>query len=853
MKLISCHIENFGKLSNADYEFRSDVTEFCEKNGFGKSTLAAFIKAMFYGLPTVRADKFNERKHFYPFDGKKFGGYLVFELGGKQYRITRWFDKKSETADELTVFCGKSPCNEFGNDIGRAVFGVDKESFERTVFITSDAVDMCATSGISAKLNNFADNSDSGNTYEEVYEKLEKAKKRLKATRGEGGLINEQNRKIQELKSEIRNLETVSDSLRLQYEKANELNRAIESGERRIKEIESINLVAERWEQYENMALRLGEDERELAGICRQYPSGIPTSDEIGTIKELAGRLNSLDVKIEATSFNEEKSTRLETYSGIFADGVPSEEYMRLLQNDISRVAELRVLIDNKATAQKPERAEELERKFGRDIPSDGKIEKIRADIEQYKKLDAQIKEQSDIAAVNAPAKSKRNLLYLLIAAVAACVTIAGFCLVAVNAVLGGVLLGVGVIALAADGFIWFAGRKNGSPYSITVNEAAAKNKADIKLTEERVRAFLVPYGYYSQNGIVFDFATFENDLNEYRNIKKAIGATECELQSLRGEMQELINKTRDCFARYSIAEEDLQKAYVQLQTTVAEYSNLKKDAENVRQSQSQAADEMDSGRGEIERILQSYSIELQSDLSAQADALNSDSAAIERLKKDIAAKRAELDNYKNKYGLTEKPVVPKCDVTESEEELSRSRKELAVINGNIAEDESKVESLDDRRSSLAEAEEELNKLQYRYDVLDATIVLLRKAERNLKDRYIAPIKNNFLYYAEMIEKTLGEKAEMDEDFNITFMRGGELRSDKHLSAGQRSVCSLCFRLALVNNMYPGEKPFIIMDDPFVNLDEEHMAKTVNAVKALSRDNQIIYFCCHDSRKIAGL
>ena len=40
------------------------------------------------------------------------------------------------------------------------------------------------------------------------------------------------------------------------------------------------------------------------------------------------------------------------------------------------------------------------------------------------------------------------------------------------------------------------------------------------------------------------------------------------------------------------------------------------------------------------------------------------------------------------------------------------------------------------------------------------------------------------------------------------------------------------------------------MDDPFVHLDEEHMQKTVQTVKDIARDKQIVYFCCHDSRRI---
>ena len=50
MKLIQCHIENFGGLSDVDFSFEDGLTVLYQPNGFGKSTLAAFIKAMFYGF-----------------------------------------------------------------------------------------------------------------------------------------------------------------------------------------------------------------------------------------------------------------------------------------------------------------------------------------------------------------------------------------------------------------------------------------------------------------------------------------------------------------------------------------------------------------------------------------------------------------------------------------------------------------------------------------------------------------------------------------------------------------------------------------------------------------------------------
>ena len=45
MKLISCYIENFGCLSQYKLDLRPGLTLIEEENGFGKTTLAEFIRA----------------------------------------------------------------------------------------------------------------------------------------------------------------------------------------------------------------------------------------------------------------------------------------------------------------------------------------------------------------------------------------------------------------------------------------------------------------------------------------------------------------------------------------------------------------------------------------------------------------------------------------------------------------------------------------------------------------------------------------------------------------------------------------------------------------------------------------
>ena len=76
MKLLSLHIENFGTLQDFDLVPSEGLNVLYQKNGWGKSTLAVFIKAMFYGLPssTNRSLDENERKKYSPWQGGAFGG-----------------------------------------------------------------------------------------------------------------------------------------------------------------------------------------------------------------------------------------------------------------------------------------------------------------------------------------------------------------------------------------------------------------------------------------------------------------------------------------------------------------------------------------------------------------------------------------------------------------------------------------------------------------------------------------------------------------------------------------------------------------------------------------------------------
>ena len=96
MKLIKLHIDGFGKLSRYDRTFRDGLNVILGENGWGKTTLTAFLKAMLSGLTP------DERRRYRPQNGGSFGGTLELEIQGRRCSISRSFGETPE-ADMLSV------------------------------------------------------------------------------------------------------------------------------------------------------------------------------------------------------------------------------------------------------------------------------------------------------------------------------------------------------------------------------------------------------------------------------------------------------------------------------------------------------------------------------------------------------------------------------------------------------------------------------------------------------------------------------------------------------------------------------------------------------------------------------
>lgn len=218
MRLISARIENFGKLHQVSFDFVTVCQVFCEKNGWGKSTLASFLCTMFFGFggEKKRDDKKNERKRYQPWQKGVYGGSVVFEAKGIQYEMSRIFGQK-ESEDEFCLRRKESHviCNDFSKNIGEELFGIDREAFLRTVYISQLDCETTATDTINAKIGNLIENNDDVNRYEKAINLLKNKGNYLRPDHKKGHL-NKLQEEIWQIENDVRE----EDRVRREMEEA---------------------------------------------------------------------------------------------------------------------------------------------------------------------------------------------------------------------------------------------------------------------------------------------------------------------------------------------------------------------------------------------------------------------------------------------------------------------------------------------------------------------------------------------------------------------------------------------------------------------------------------------------------
>ncbi len=232
MKILSCYIEDFGSLHHVKCSLRDGLNSLNERNGWGKSTFAVFLRAMFYGLENSRNsssyDEKDYRKNLKPWQGGNFGGYIEFETSGKRYRVTRFFaDRKREDTFELLDLDTGTESKDFTASLGEELFGIDANGYERSVYIPHNELLVGNNDSINARLLGLLENDGDMNNYEKAVGILNEARRELKKTGGRGKIDRESETRAE---LEVR-LKKAEETGRVMQGKKSELAEAVKEKE----------------------------------------------------------------------------------------------------------------------------------------------------------------------------------------------------------------------------------------------------------------------------------------------------------------------------------------------------------------------------------------------------------------------------------------------------------------------------------------------------------------------------------------------------------------------------------------------------------------------------------------------
>lgn len=779
MRLISCHVQNFGRLHDFKYDFEEGCNVISTHNGWGKSTLAAFIRIMFYGFEgeSKRNALENERKRWSPWQGGVYGGSLTFDDGRSSFTVTRTLGNKvADDSFELRDAATNLIVGDYSERLGEELFGVNSESYMKTVYIGQNDVITSTTDGINAKIGNIADDTADLDCYERTSAYLNDLLTKNSAKRVTGSLYKLKN-EIANLQVEVQNGDDITEAIEKTEKKIIETEEAIKL----LGEYRDANLIGQKKaSDYKDVQSilqvydKLEKDYTDSQGILEEkrgaFPGDVPNEEDLAEYLEAATKAEKLKGQSEIQKVSDEDEQYLNRLRDKYKTGVVTDAQIKKMQ----------------------QKWRERDAKLIEESQEEARIKVSKAELEAM------------ADNVKLPAKAYGGIVFIVIGLIAAIATI----LLAPNMLYTYIGIAVGAILIAVGiGFTLLVAKKHRQAVDrLLRDEHHAIEEQERRLKEDigkRVKLERSLEEFLTGLGIEYNPKTVVDELENIRN----------ELAS-----------------------------YEKLLVSEKNYYEI--------------CDEYEKADMVVVKFIKDLGLEPVDDRIMQINGLTASLKAYEEALKNaeqIAEKKTKYEKDNDietlrKINLPETiPSLTKLTeeyndmVIESERlsaQLKDSRQALETLYENKEIIEEKIANLEDYKLKLKKAERE-------YKNVELAAKYLTSAKESLTSRYMDPLMKEFEKYYSVITGKTAAGYKMDANINMTVEESGTQHDIALLSAGYRDLLGFCMRLALVDAMYENEKPVLVLDDPFVNFDNEKLEGVKKLLEMLKEQYQVIYFTCH--------
>ncbi|MCQ2497309.1 MAG: AAA family ATPase [Lachnospiraceae bacterium] len=872
MRIIKIHISNFGKIHDFDFAFEGNQTIIREDNGWGKSTFAAFIKAMFYGLQgNGRGIETSERKKYSPWQGGAFGGSITFEVDGKRYTLSRIFkDKEANDDFDLRDALTNLKSNDFTANIGQELFKIDCASFEKSVFVGQNSCATETTGDISARIGSIVEMTSDIGDYDKAMSVLVAGQKQYKKGSGRNtGIIDETENAIRELTREIHNSNGIDDALHELEMKRDAEQKLLDAKKNEMEDKSRIQETAAKNQELFNKKkewLRLSAEKQEAkAGFdeaMELFPKGVPEMSELDEMQKRCMEIKAQETLADANELRDEESVLLGELSAKFAGGYPSDDEID------SKIAEANELVNIRKqhaagmlTAEENRRFGELKASFENDEYDIDEIIRIRDTRERKKSELKSMKATVNMLMSMIPEPSvKKPAPLVLIAGVLA--VLAGIVTVIPGYTLPGVvILAVGLV-IAFAGLLIF--KKKPEPAEKELSAEIIEAKQNIEAGErELAESEKIISKYMENHGRVFDEANAAAFLQEQKKLSWEFTILSDKKKGERnlpsvGRVVELTQSIKGFLTLYSFAadENGYLNSLHELKAELRSYRELKHRSDNLEAANKNIRKNTDR----LENFFGSYGFILDEGIDRAAVVINiakavNDLRGRESQYREKADKLAAFEAVNDMAALADIDAAEQVSITEISSglrqlmaEIEDCRKRILSYNSRIEECQTKYDEREEYKLQKQELEAKLWEQKREYGYYLKAAEHLEKAKERIMTQYTEPVFNGFSKYYEAVTDSSADSCRMDVNSRITLEEAGMQRELAALSCGYRDLIGLSMRISLIDAMYKEEKPVIIMDDPFVNLDDKKTALAIKLLERISENYQLIYLTCSSSR-----
>lgn len=899
------NIKSFGAIKNKKISLTEGINVIYGKNESGKSTTEGFISILLYGMNGGRKNlKQNERKRFIPWKENTAQGEIHIKHGEDEIIIERTFGstKKEDTINFINFLTGEK-IKGITKEPGRYFLDLSKESFMKTLLIKQLGAEVARDKEeeIMQKLTNLEQGGDDSISYYEAVAVLENYKKFYIGSRKNGELDSLRKRLLlltEELSDSLkRNEDGIEDEIKLKElkDEGESLIKNLKALELYKKYMRKMNLQKEYEEisKYLKRSKDLGETKNQYDRDLGQYIS----EEVLNRISEDYKQYESLNDEL---IYQEECLKEAESNYDSFKDEYERLEAFQGLEDDVD-IKLIKLLEERKGALIKLEHRNKCKKNLDN---IDNEINEVKIKIEKYGIIDH---ERNDIDKIlERYEDALKELKYLLNTFTSHEDVTISHEEIKKNKIMSN-LLGIGAIASAVFFIFQLIKKSLGIPMyfmaiiSIGCIFLSLKIKNHANLNEMRMKDAQKKYD--SINSLKEEIVSIENKLEFYynklgiKNYEEFVEAIKC-YDVMKDKEERLKYVMREKLIEFNSYEgESLENSLNRANNMInflLNHTSCENEEEFLRNHKlyEEKAFQMDSLEREL-KTLESNVSSIKNKMDIQEIELKSELSKIDRGYIPLEKLPEEIEILKNKLKMKVmveneiKRVEDGYKLLLKDRHLEDMKDELQDIfkedmDFSFEKEEDVDTCLKDNNEKLRETEKYIkdveNSIVNRFKgfrepwIIEEEIEEIKSAIENGEEAVkVADIAlENLNQCFKELQKNFGpklnkivgkiyskltdgkyEEVKVSDNYDLLVRDNKEnsLVEVNYLSNGAFDQAYFALRLALIEMIFGEKKVPIILDDTFIQYDDERTIRALKILQEYSKNKQIILLTCQSREK----